>query len=95
MGQDRNRESTQTRDSRNETYAIPIRLVDFESLRAWECFDADSGKDSAQEIREYYVPDFSLWRTDNDVYTREFDKLVTALRQSIPLREQGRGASAT
>ena len=31
---------------------FPVRLADFESLRDWECFDADTGKDSAREIRE-------------------------------------------
>jgi hypothetical protein len=24
-------------------------------------FDADTGKDLAREIREYFIPDFSLW----------------------------------
>jgi hypothetical protein len=37
---------------------FPITLVDFKSLKAWECFDSDTGKDSAREIREYYIPDF-------------------------------------
>ena len=35
---------------------IPIRLVDFEKLRDWENFDAGTGKDSAREIREYFIP---------------------------------------
>ena len=30
---------------------FPIRLVDFETIRDWECFDADSGKDLGFEIR--------------------------------------------
>jgi hypothetical protein len=38
---------------------FPIRLVDFETIKNWECFDADSGKDLAVELREYYIPDFS------------------------------------
>ena len=38
---------------------FPIRLVDFNTIREWECFDADSGKDLGVEIREYYIPDFS------------------------------------
>ena len=37
---------------------FPIRLVDFDTLRDWECLDADSGKDSAREIREYFIPEF-------------------------------------
>jgi hypothetical protein len=58
---------------------FPVRLVEFETLRNWECFDADAGKDSAREIREYYVPDFSRWK-DHDIYKEEFGKLLRDLR---------------
>lgn len=33
--------------------------VDFETLRDSECFDADSGKDLAVELSEYFIPAFS------------------------------------
>ena len=46
---------------------FPIRLVKFEAIREWECFDADSRKDLATEIREYFVPDFSKWK-DQDSF---------------------------
>ena len=59
---------------------FPLRLVDFETLRDWECFDADTGKDSAREIREYFIPDFSHWKTDHDAYTQVFDRLLKDLR---------------
>jgi hypothetical protein len=36
---------------------FPLRLVGFEALRDWELFDADTGKDSAREIREYFIPE--------------------------------------
>ena len=58
---------------------FPIRLVDFETIQNWECFDADSGKDLAAEVREYYIPDFSNWK-DHDSFEREFAKLLGALR---------------
>jgi TIR domain/Pentapeptide repeats (8 copies) len=58
---------------------FPVRLVDFETLRDWECFDADAGKDSAREIREFYIPDFSSWK-DHDCYRREFEKLLRDLK---------------
>jgi hypothetical protein len=45
----------------NNGMLFPMRLIGFETLRDWECFDADTGKDSAREIREYYIPDFSDW----------------------------------
>lgn len=38
------------------------------------------GKDSAREIREYYIPDFSEWKTDHDKYKGEFDKLLRDLK---------------
>ena len=58
---------------------FPVRLVEFDTLRDWECFDADAGKDSAREIRAYYVPDFSSWK-DHDAYQREFEKLLRDLK---------------
>ncbi len=58
---------------------FPIRLCSFEALRDWECFDADAGKDSAREIREYFIPDFSNWK-DHDSYRLAFDRLLKDLQ---------------
>lgn len=58
---------------------FPVRLVDFETLRDWECFDADTGKDSAREIREFFIPDFSIWK-DFDSYQQAFERLVRDLK---------------
>ena len=58
---------------------FPLRLVDFETLRDWECFDADTGKDSAREIREYFIPDFSRWK-DHDSYQAAFARLLSDLK---------------
>jgi len=63
----------------NRRKLFPIRLVDFETIQNWECFDADSGKDLAAEVREYYIPDFSNWK-DYDSFESEFAKLLSALR---------------
>ena len=41
---------------------FPVRLVDFDTLKTWECFDADTGKDSAREIREYFIPTSAIGR---------------------------------
>src|SRR5207253_1697272 len=51
----------------NKRMLFPIRLVDYETIRTWTCFDADTGKDSAREIREYFIPDFSNWK-DHDSF---------------------------
>ena len=53
---------------------FPIRLCDFESLRDWTCFDADTGKDSAVEVREYFIPDFSNWK-NHDAFESAFARL--------------------
>lgn len=58
---------------------FPIRLVDFDALRKWEYFDADTGTDYAKEIREYFIPDFSNWK-DHDSYQAAFKKLLGDLR---------------
>jgi hypothetical protein len=58
---------------------FPIRLVSIETIRDWECFDADTGKDSAKEIREYYIPDFSNWE-DSAQYKLDFDHLLRDLK---------------
>jgi uncharacterized protein YjbI with pentapeptide repeats len=63
----------------NRRMLFPVSLVSFTALKDWECFDADVGRDSAREIREYYVPDFSKWQLD-DTYQVEFEKLLKALK---------------
>ena len=59
---------------------FPITIAPFEDVKRWKLMDADRGKDSAREIREYYIPDFSGWESDNGAYVREFEKLVGALK---------------
>jgi uncharacterized protein YjbI with pentapeptide repeats len=58
---------------------FPIRLMDFDVIRDWECFDADSGKDLGVEIREYFIPDFSNWK-DHDTFEAGFAKLLRDLK---------------
>jgi hypothetical protein len=58
---------------------FPITLVPFEAIRRWQLFDADIGMDSAREIREYFIPDFSNWK-DHDSYQTAFQRLVKDLK---------------
>lgn len=58
---------------------FPLRLVPFKALRDWECFDADTGKDSAREIREYFIPDFSNWKS-HDPYQEALGRLLRDLK---------------
>jgi hypothetical protein len=60
---------------------FPIRLAPWDKIAAWKCFDADSGKDLAVEIREIYIRDFSEWK-DHDKFEAEFAKLLRDLKQS-------------
>jgi hypothetical protein len=57
----------------------PISVVPYDAFRDWECFDADAGKDSAREIREYFIPDFSNWK-NHDSYQRAFERLLGDLK---------------
>ena len=69
----------EVRDARRVLF--PVRLVDFETLRDWECFDADTGKDSAREVREFFIPDFSDWK-NHDSYQKAFQRLLMDLKAS-------------
>jgi hypothetical protein len=48
-------------------------------IRDWKAFDADTGEDSAREIREYYTPDFSNWN-DHDSYAKVLERLIRYLK---------------
>ena len=65
------REEAEKRRSASE--GRPVTILD------WECFDADRGKDSAREVREYFIPDFSNWK-DHDSYQKAFTRLVADLK---------------
>jgi hypothetical protein len=65
------------RDERRKLF--PVRLVDWRRIKDWECFDADTGKDLAVEVREYFIPDFSNWE-DRDAYQQAFDRLLRDLK---------------
>ena len=64
-----------------------MRLVDMETLRDWECFDADSGKDLAVELREYFIPDFSHWK-EHDLF--QGPSLVIVVSGAATLYKGGR-----
>jgi hypothetical protein len=73
------RKAREVEKRENRRKLFPLRLVDFDTLRNWTCFDADSGKDLAVEVREYFVPDFSNWK-DHDVFEKAFAKLQVDLK---------------
>ena len=62
-----------------------VSLVPFETIRDWRCFDADTGKDSAREVREYFVPNFSTWK-ERERYDKALDELLRGMRAEPPPR---------
>jgi hypothetical protein len=76
--------NARTREVRDGARVLfPISLAPFAAIRDWECFDADTGKDSAREIREYFIPDFSDWK-DHDSYQKAFERLLNDLSAGPP-----------
>ena len=68
---------TEIREGRRKLF--PITIVEFDKVKAWKRFDADTGKDLAKEVREYFIPDFSNWK-DQDAFEKAFDRLLLDLR---------------
>ncbi|MGD0790318.1 MAG: toll/interleukin-1 receptor domain-containing protein [Terriglobales bacterium] len=58
---------------------FPVSIVPFTDIRTWESFYADEGIDLAEEIREYYIPDFSNWK-NHDSYAKALKKLLSGLK---------------
>jgi hypothetical protein len=77
MTEIRRTRKAELRDKRQKLF--PIRLVDWDVLKDWECFDADTGKDLAVEVREYFIPDFSNWE-NQAAYQPAFDRLLHDLK---------------
>jgi hypothetical protein len=59
--------------------------VNFDTLSDWTCFDADSGKDLAAEVREYFVPDFCSWKNE-DAFEGAFARLQNDLQAEGQLK---------
>jgi TIR domain/Restriction endonuclease len=74
------RKARETEKKEKRRKLFPIRLTDFETLRDWSCFDADTGKDLAVELREYFIPDFSNWK-DHDAFEAAFARLQKDLKE--------------
>jgi hypothetical protein len=54
------------REKEDKRVLFPVRLVSYEAMQSWEYIDS-SGTDLAEEIRQYFVPDFSQWK-EHDSY---------------------------
>ncbi|HJR07612.1 MAG TPA: toll/interleukin-1 receptor domain-containing protein [Pyrinomonadaceae bacterium] len=68
---------TEIEDKRRKLF--PITIVNFDKVKSWNRFDADTGRDLAKEVREYYIPDFSNWK-DHDAFEKAFERLLRDLK---------------
>lgn len=68
---------TEIKEGRRKLF--PITIVEFDKVKAWKRFDADTGKDLANEVREYFIPDFSNWK-EHDAFEKAFERLLRDLR---------------
>lgn len=60
---------------------FPIRLVSYEALQGWTCIDSATGEDLAEEVRGYFIPDFSNWKS-HDELEKAFARLLADLKAS-------------
>ena len=67
-------------DRQDSQMLFPVGIVPYQKIQDWEFFDSDSGRDLAREIREYFIPDFSLWKSDHDAYSKAFERLLRDLK---------------
>jgi hypothetical protein len=68
----------EVREGRRKLF--PIRLMGYEELEPWDSFYADLAEDVAQEIREYYIPDFTKWEEDPKSFEASFARLIRDLK---------------
>jgi hypothetical protein len=54
-------------------------LMPAEALYDWECMDLETEQDIAEEVRTYYIPDFSEWK-QHDAFERAFARLLRDLK---------------
>jgi hypothetical protein len=60
---------------------FPIRLTSYEALQEWVCIDSTTGEDLAEEVRSYFIPDFSNWKNHDDL-EQAFARLLADLKAS-------------
>ena len=83
MGADQDLRGKTAGDQRKRRICFLIRLADFQAIRTWKLSDADTGKDLAREIRDYFIPDDSNWK-DHDSFEAGFTRLLKDLKSQGP-----------
>lgn len=75
----RHARKVELREGRRKLF--PIRLMSYEALQEWVCIDSTTGEDLAEEVRNYFIPDFSNWKSHDD-FKRAFARLIADLKAS-------------
>ena len=65
---------------------FPVSLVRESKLDEWDLTDQESGRNLGRELRKNFIPSFYGWEHDNDLYNRELNQLVVALKSVEPGR---------
>jgi hypothetical protein len=76
----------EVREGRRKLF--PIRLMEYGSLERWESVSADLAEDVAEEVREYFIPDFTGWK-DQDTFEASFARLLKDLQAESPAQSPG------
>ena len=61
---------------------FPISLADYDHIKQWT-LRVSGAKDLADEIRQYYIPEFQGW-THEDSYGTALERLLKDLRDDVP-----------
>jgi len=72
----------QRKEQEKKNLLFPITLAPMDEVKKWKLFDADPGIDSAREVREYFIPDFSRWK-EHDSYQAALGRLVKGLKAVV------------
>ncbi|MGB6990649.1 MAG: toll/interleukin-1 receptor domain-containing protein [Candidatus Sulfotelmatobacter sp.] len=67
------------KENRRVLYPVSIRPI--EELAKWEEIQPDAGKESAHELRQYFIPNFSNW-PDHYSYRQVFNEFLRDLRRN-------------
>jgi len=60
---------------------FPIGLVPFKDIEDWKLIDSRTGTDLAEELRLYFIPDFTDWK-DHDSFEVAYQRLMQDFKPS-------------
>jgi len=75
----REREETEGRN-----IILPVSLLRLSRLEQWKCFDPETGRDLAAEVRRLHIPIFAGWEKSPETYGTAFASLLESFRTEKP-----------